>query len=67
MDRTFEGRCSERACDHSAADHVVTPELASHGESSVVWCHGCRRHEVTRASRWLFRARSHRLSRPSAA
>jgi hypothetical protein len=45
--------CLDRACDHPVSDHVATPELASNSEV-VVWCVGCRRHEVARAPRYRF-------------
>jgi hypothetical protein len=45
--------CLSSDCAHPPSDHTPTPELAGPAET-VVWCAGCRRHEVTRPSRFRF-------------
>jgi hypothetical protein len=57
MDRNWTDRCPERSCRHPPHEHDHTPELAGLGER-VLYCRGCRRHEVARAPRWRWMARS---------
>ncbi|HYA10928.1 MAG TPA: hypothetical protein VEH10_04580 [Thermoplasmata archaeon] len=43
--------CIARRCGHATEVHVRTPELESTGET-VLWCSGCRRHEVRSARKF---------------
>ncbi len=60
MNRIWTDDCRQRDCDHLPSEHLATPELAADDREQVLWCVGCRRHEVL-ASRFTLVERFVRL------